>query len=247
MIKEFKNGKLNNCDSLIKTLGLHEIEKPVVAFIGGGGKTTTMKRLVKEYNKKGVPVIVTTTTHLFNENEPWFLLEPSMEKALDIIEKYKVVWIGSLTDKGKMAMPDKEFLDKMINLGYPVLIEADGARRLPCKAPGENEPVYISQVNSVVNVYGIDSIGKKIEETCFRPENVAGILGKDLKDIVTEEDVVVLATDKRAGKKDIDINMDYHVIINKVDNDVQVNQAGKICTYSDKRGLCDIIITGNRK
>lgn len=244
MIKKFVNGKLKSCSSLIDALELENIKDPVISFIGAGGKTTTIKRLAKEYIEKGIPVVVTTTTHLFNEEEPWFLLEASKEKALDILKKYKMVWIGSISKKGKMSMPDRNFLNEIISLGYPVLIEADGARRLPCKAPGENEPVYIDQVTCVVNVYGVDSIDKKIEETCFRPERVSDILEKDIKEVVSEKDIAILATDKRAGRKDVSSTTDYKVIINKVDDDEKEKKAEKICDSAERLGLCDIIITG---
>lgn len=243
MIKRYDNGKLNNCGSLLEALNLEKEKSPVISFIGAGGKTTTMKRIAKEFIDEDIPVIVTTTTHLFNEKKPWFLLEPSKEKALEALEKYKMVWLGSITKKGKMGMPDKTFLDEMIALGYPVLIEADGARRLPCKAPGENEPVYIDETTCVINVYGVDSINKKIEETCFRPEIVARIVGKDINECIDEKDIAKLATDERAGRKNIS-NKKYYVIINKVDNTLQKKQAENICKEAFEMGLCDIIVTG---
>lgn len=245
MIKKYKDNELRNFDSLIEALELEDVKKPVISFIGAGGKTTTIKRLAKEYMDKGIPVIVTTTTHLFNEDEPWFLLEPSKEKAMEILDKYKMVWLGSITKKGKMGMPEKSFLDEMIGIGYPVLIEADGARRLPCKAPGENEPVYLDQVTDVVNLYGIDSIGKKIEETSFRPEIVADIVGKDMRDVIEEKDIAKLATDVRGGRKNIG-NKRYKVVINKVDDNSKMKQAEKIGKMANELGLYDIIITGDR-
>ena len=243
MIKKYDNGKLNNCGSLLEALDLENKKSPVISFIGAGGKTTTMKRIAKEFMDKDIPVIVTTTTHLFNEKEPWFLLEPSKEKAMKILEKYKMVWLGNYDKKGKIGMPDKNFLDEMMALGYPVLIEADGARRLPCKAPGENEPVYIDETTCVINVYGVDSIGKKIEETCFRPELVSKIVEKDISDYIKEKDIAKLATDERAGRKNI-ADKKYNVIINKVDNTLQENIAENICKDAFDMGLCDIIVTG---
>ena len=243
MIKKYDNYKLNNCETLLDALELNGEKNPIISFVGAGGKTTTMKRIAMEYINKGIPVIVTTTTHLYNEKEPWFLLEPSKEKALKLLKQYKMVWLGKVTKNGKMGMPDKEFLDEMISLGYPVLIEADGARRLPCKAPGENEPVYIEETSCIVGVYGIDSIGKKIEEICFRPELVSNIINKDLKDFIEEKDIAILATDKRAGMKNIE-DRKYKVVINKVDNINQEKQAEKICKYVWDNGMYDIIVTG---
>ena len=45
-----------------------------------------------------------------------------------------------------------------------VLIEADGARRLPLKVPAEHEPVIPEMTTHVLSVYGLDSIGKRSEK-----------------------------------------------------------------------------------
>ena len=245
MIKKYEDGSLIEKQSLIEALELGEIKSPVISFIGAGGKTTTIKRLCREYIEKDIPVVVTTTTHLYNENEPWFYLGKDLKEAKDILLKYKMIWVGSINKKGKMSMPDKRLLKELMELGYPVLVEADGARRLPLKAPGENEPVYLSETTHVVNLYGIDPVGKKIGDISFRPELVAEIAGKNIDDLVEEKDLAVLMTDKRAGMKNIDSNITVKIVINKADTVEDVKKARKVADYAYKIGLCDIIVTGN--
>ena len=36
-----------------------------------------------------------------------------------------------------MKAPEKEWMQDILDLPFPVLIEADGSRRLPVKVPGE--------------------------------------------------------------------------------------------------------------
>lgn len=228
MIKSYINGEWQEFDKLCEALGLDMKKQLVISLIGGGGKTTTLQRLQYEYDLCKVPTIATTTTHFQCLDLEWFLGTPSMEKLLYLLEKYGKVWAGEVTPKGKLQSLPNDFLTQMIALGYSVFIEADGARRLPCKAPGPNEPVYVPETNVVLSVYGLDAIGKKISETCFRPEIVAEILKKEEGDPLTSHDIAVLAADSRGGKKLVTGNMDYQVILNKADGKEELENAKAI-------------------
>lgn len=65
------------------------------------------------------------------------------------------------------------------------MIEADGAKRLPLKVPGEWEPVIPDFTDLVVGVIGMDAVGQMIRESCHRPERVAAFLNKEQTDPVT--------------------------------------------------------------
>lgn len=244
MIKEYCKDDCFKQSSLRKALGLVEKRNQVISFIGAGGKTTTMKRLAQEYNDQKIPVIVTTTTHLKIEDYPWFLLEASEEKAMEILSKYGKVWIGEVTKEGKMQRPKEEFLNQMMEKGYPVLIEADGSRRLPIKAPAEHEPVYHKKTTHVVNLYGMDCIGKTLEEVCFRAERAADILKKSMRDIIEPGDIAKLMLHERGGKKDLPEQVTYSVILNKTDTKELERQALKICKQVKENRVDNIIITG---
>ena len=55
-------------------------------------------------------------------------------------------------------------LKKIILLGDFILIEGDGSKNLPLKAPKDNEPVIIKETNLVIGIMGFDSINKKIKD-----------------------------------------------------------------------------------
>ncbi len=245
MIKKYHLRKLSDQTSLLSALELQNEKSPVISLIGAGGKTTIMKRLVKEYNQKQIPVIVTTTTHLMKEDKPWFLLEPSEEKAMMLLKKYGKVWMGEISKEGKMQSPNEMFLKKMMKKGYPVLIEADGARRLPLKAPAQHEPVYHPETTHVLNLCGMDCIGKALEDTCFRAQIAADILGKNVKDAVSPQDISELLFHERGGKKDLPLHAKYYVVLNKTDTEALEEKAVEICRLSEKKGVVNIIVTGN--
>ncbi|MGC4019119.1 MAG: selenium cofactor biosynthesis protein YqeC [Muricomes sp.] len=248
MIKTYSEGILKTQPSFLQALGIEDAKNPVVSFVGAGGKTTLIGLAAEEYRKKGIPVIVTTTTHMKAEEKPWFLLEPSLYKLEEILKREGMVWVGYTTKEAKMKSPPPEFLNQIVGLGCPVLIEADGSKRLPLKAPAAHEPVILPQTSHVVNVYGMDSVGKTFEEICFRADIVLTLLGKEKTDIVTEKDIVKLAFDNRAGRKSVTPSMSYQIALNKVDTLEREAAALSICRLAREQGQTEgIVVAGGNK
>ena len=69
-IWRWKNGILQKQDSLLE--GLQITEKEVISVVGACGKTTTIRRLANEMEKRQKRVAVTTTTRM--KKEAQFLL-----------------------------------------------------------------------------------------------------------------------------------------------------------------------------
>lgn len=259
MIKKYIKGKLIEYSSLLEALNLElaqlesaypkvQIEgqkrrNPVISVIGAGGKTTTITRLAFEYRKRHIPVIVTTTTHMKIEDAPWFLLEPSIEKAVEVLNQEGMVWAGIPTEDGKMKAPPDWFLAQLLQCGCPVLIEADGAKRLPMKAPAEHEPVLLKETTHVLNICGLDAVGSPFQEVCFRPALAAGILGKQITDRVCPEDILNLALSAKAGKKGITPDMKYSIILNKADTREREHMAATICSQAVMQGMAELLVT----
>ena len=68
-----------------------------------------------------------------------------------------------------------------------VLVEADGAKRLPLKAHASHEPVIPEEAQRVIMVIGIDGVGKTIRETCHRSALYAQFAGVDEETVVTPQ------------------------------------------------------------
>lgn len=255
MVKKYRSGRLYPQSSLLKSIGAKppvnseegklKSASPVISLVGAGGKTETIRRLAKEYTDRKIPVIVTTTTHMMAEKFPWFVLEPSMEKAMRVLEKYGMVWLGIPDKNGKMQAPPRDFLEKALKLGYPVLVEADGSRKLSIKAPDKHEPVILPETTHVLNLYGLDALGMELSKVCFRAELAARLLNKKTSDLVQNEDIVNLALDKMSGRKGICPGMRYHVILNKADIPQKEDAAKNICILAEKQGFTELTITGN--
>lgn len=243
MIKSCIDGKWQEFDKLTEALGVDLRQQSVISLVGGGGKTTTLCRLQSEYELDDIPCIVTTTTHMQRLEENWFLGEPSLNQLQEMLQKYRKAWCGEITVKGKLQSFSDCFLKEVVSLGHTVIIEADGARRLPCKAPGPMEPVFVPETNIVLSLYGMDALGKKIADICFRPKLVAEILGKTQEDVLTPHDLANLASSIRGGRKSVTEKMDYQVILNKADGKVEQETAREIAEELFENGINRVHVT----
>ena len=97
-----------------------------------------------------------------------------------------------------------------------LLVEADGSRRLPVKAPGPEEPVIPEAADTVIGVIGLSSLHKPISETAFRPELLADLLDKKPSDLLEPEDLVPLITSENGLRKNVG-GRRYEVILNQAD------------------------------
>ena len=243
MIYSFRDGRLCEVSSLRQAAGLTGIPSPVVSAAGAGGKTSAIRRLAQEYIESGQRVIVTTTTHMMVEDRPWFLLEPSAEKMGELLAAYGQAWVGTPAPGGKMQGVPCEFLDKIWKMGLPVLIEADGARKLPLKVPGEQEPVILPETTHVLSVYGLDAVGQRMEDVCFRPDRAAELLDTKITERVTAEDIAFLAASDRAGRKGCPPEAVYTVVLNKADDRKRRECALEICGLLCGKEIGNVIVS----
>lgn len=185
----------------------------VTALIGGGGKTTLMYRLAKELSDIGTVIVCTSTKILIPEDIP-VVTDGSAEKMIEAIKKHRVICIGAKADNGKLSAPEIGF-DVSAQIADYVIVEADGAHRLPIKAHAGYEPVIPDGTNKTVLVIGADAFEKPISDICHRPELFAKNAGVDIRSTVTPE--IVARVIAREGLGDC-------LFVNKVEDEkVQAN------------------------
>ena len=106
MIYIYSGKRLHEADSLTQALKLEKENLPgtVSGYIDSRcrWKTTTLHRLADEYVCVGVPVLVTTTTHIMKEDREWFLSGFSEEKIKEQLQKAGQVWVGEPAPGGKL-------------------------------------------------------------------------------------------------------------------------------------------------
>ena len=151
----------------------------VIATVGGGGKTATLFNLALAGKAKGLTVALTTTTHIRDPrlekgrifDDVIFLDEsghkkPEQSRAAGIT----VICTSELAAEGKFQGISLEQVDLLRHSFDLVLVEADGSRGLPIKAPAAHEPVVPPEADLVIGVVGLDCLGKPMDKnTVHRP------------------------------------------------------------------------------
>ncbi|MEW5828901.1 MAG: selenium cofactor biosynthesis protein YqeC [Chloroflexota bacterium] len=154
-----------------------------VAFVGAGGKTTAMFQLARELLP---PVVVTTTTHLgawqVELADRHFIV--TTDEDLNAIEDNRrgVMLVTGPQDGDRFGGPGAGSTDWLHAMcGYhslPLLVEADGARQKPLKAPAEHEPAVPEFADTVVVVAGLSGLGKPLsDEWVHRAERFGRVSG----------------------------------------------------------------------
>lgn len=150
----------------------------LITFVGAGGKTTTMFRLAERLKNAGKKVLVTTTTAIYFPQCSYYdNIFIGKSCSAEVMEKaaYKGVSVlGSFINvQGKLKGVDKYFIDYLYKnriFDY-ILVEGDGSRRRPVKAPAVHEPVIPESSTKVVGIIGMSSYGMTINsENVHRPE-----------------------------------------------------------------------------
>lgn len=140
----------------------------IVAFIGAGGKTSTLVALGYELAARGWRVLATTTTRLGADQ---LTLMPAARQASDgaaalalALDEHRFVFVYTdiRGDKAHGVTP-AQFTDLLAETNADViLIEADGARGLPLKAPRAHEPVIPAETTLVVSIASLSVLGKPL-------------------------------------------------------------------------------------
>lgn len=208
-----------------------------VAIVGGGGKTTLMYRLLHELSRKGRRAAAGTTTKIKApqlDEGVRLILGDSTEAFLAAVAEAPAlphVLARAIQDDGKVQGLSPTLCDKLFTEGAfeYLVIEADGARRLPFKAPGENEPVVPLTANVFVAVVGLTVIGKPLTEAnVFRPELVAAIAGQPLGSRVTPSTIVKVLASPAGLLKGAPKNSSKIVFLNQADDEEMVDEARQI-------------------
>lgn len=171
---------------LIEAFGLERAR--LVALCGAGGKTTLMFALAREMAAAGERVLVTTTTKIGSTEG-----EPPWPPGISISHG------GRSADGRKLIGHLPEYIDQLKQAGQfdRLLVEADGSRKRPLKAPAAHEPVIPSTTDAVIAVAGLSGLGLPLsEETVFRSGIWAALSSAVIGSPVSVESIARVALHK---------------------------------------------------
>jgi molybdenum cofactor cytidylyltransferase len=142
----------------------------VVSLIGAGGKTSTLISLGHELAEDGWRVLATTTTRIAGNQLQLMphavTVEASMSSLSAALSKHRFVFLYDTIRSGKVYGAGLAWITHLLDSvdSDVLLIEADGARGLPLKAPYEHEPVVPAETSLVVPVASLSVLGQPLDE-----------------------------------------------------------------------------------
>lgn len=137
----------------------------VIAICGSGGKTTLCKEMAAKYANENKKVCITTTTNMWFDDD---VRQNFFDVSL-ICEPGKVYYAGhEEKKKSKLTPLSIDEYKKLCEIFDYIIIEADGSRAMPMKIPNAGEPIIPDNVDEIIIVIGMESVGRKIGFICHR-------------------------------------------------------------------------------
>ena len=169
------------------------------------------------------------------------LTDGTLVEMSALLDREGVVCLGTPVEKGKLAAPKFAFAE-LAKIADYVLVESDGAKGLPLKAPAEHEPVIPAETSLVVAVAGLDGLGKPISETVFRPALYAALLGMDEQHMLVPADLARVLTHPQGQRKCVLPGMRFGIVLNKADSEADKHAALQVALKLDQNSVERLVI-----
>lgn len=222
---------------LHEVMRLHEPFR--VAVVGAGGKTSTLWRLAEGLSGK---VVITTTTHLGldqiekAEQQIFIELEDDLS-TIDWLHSSKIISLtGPAMDGHRLRSLSSEQIDRLSQISkdhnFSILIEADGARMLPLKAPDEHEPVIPGWVDAVIVLAGMSALEKPLDDkSVFRVKEFSTLSGIPEGEPITAEGIGRVLGNPNGGLKGIPEKARRILVLNQAENQADQPEIMRIANH----------------
>ncbi|MEL6306573.1 MAG: selenium cofactor biosynthesis protein YqeC [Chloroflexota bacterium] len=142
----------------------------VVAFIGAGGKTSTLTALGHELFAQGWRVLATTSTSITLEEMERLphnmRYDSNPQRISAALSQHGFVFLYDAIYDGRVYGPDVEWTRQLLDTidSDVLLIEADNADGQPLKAPRDNEPAVPQEASLVVPMVSLNALEKPLDD-----------------------------------------------------------------------------------
>ena len=175
-------------------LALDIQSEAVIAFTGAGGKTSALVTLGRELAADGWRVLATTTTRLGADQIALFPTAChqafSGAALAEALEQHRFAFYYTALRDGKAhGIAPEQLVDLMREAEADVvLVEADGARRKPLKAPYSHEPVIPAETTRIVQVAGFRAFQQPLTDAhVYNARALAEMAGVPLGSPITPD------------------------------------------------------------
>ena len=185
-----------------------------IALVGGGGKTTLLHALGRQL---GGRVVLTTTTKMGSDQNCGFPVVLAADGDPDWPATGTIV-VWRQVEGNKAFGVTLEQCDRWARLAEYVVIEADGSRQHPFKAPAAHEPVVPRTVTMMISVIGADALGRVIADQCHRPLRVAALAECEPYQRLSPSGAAAVLLHQRGARRECPTGARFVVAITKVDD-----------------------------
>jgi probable selenium-dependent hydroxylase accessory protein YqeC len=230
---------MNIVDAFDLDLSRHEL----ICLVGAGGKTTTMFALARELKSRGKSVLVTTTTNIFypsaSECDEVIIDGSGDTGILRYAAPGKIIGLGGgIIKERKLAGIEPECIARL-HEGKRfdcILVECDGAKHKPIKAPAAYEPVVPATATRAIGVIGLEAVGSPIEDAyVHRLEQFCDVVQRRPGEMIDEQAVVELIVSAKGLFKGVPEKCKKYVVLNKAEDSQRKASAGNILISLLKR------------
>jgi molybdenum cofactor cytidylyltransferase len=223
---------------------------PCLALVGAGGKTTALFHLARQLTP---PVIVTATTHLAAHQLYLADRHLVLRKPEDIYQLTKENYSGVTVLTGDEASPtrtkglESNLLEVVRSFAderhIPLLIEADGSRQKPLKAPADHEPAIPHFVPHVLVVAGLSGVGKPLTtDWVHRPARFGAITGLAPGAEITPNALAQLLLHPQGGLKNVPPGARVGALLNQADSQELQDIAGELAQQNGLLPAYDSVV-----
>jgi molybdenum cofactor cytidylyltransferase len=233
---------------VLEALGI-EGSAGLVAIVGGGGKSSLMFALAESLPGR---VVMTTTTRIFasqmdRAEAVGRLDDESWEDQLDAFES-SLLLVGRVEGDHALGVPREFPAQVLARSGVDwVVVEADGSRMLPVKAPAAHEPVVPDETDTLVVSAGIDALSGPIRDVAHRPELVSRLAGLADGQALTPEALAAVLTSREGGLKSVPERARAALLLNKVETPSQRDAAGRVARAALRQPRVERVAIGALK
>jgi molybdenum cofactor cytidylyltransferase len=217
---------------VIPVVDAFNLQQPAcIVIVGAGGKTSALFRLAHAYARTR-PVLVSNTAHLGVEQGRFANRVIRVEQSGDVpvfengLPEGVTLITGPADDRGRTLGLAGEILELVHALAVrchaPLLIEADGSRGLPLKAPADWEPPIPDFADWVIVTAGLSGLGKPLtEENVFRSDIFARLADLTPGALVSPDSVAKVLLHPSGGLKNIPDRAGRIALLNQADTPEQ--------------------------
>lgn len=168
----------------------------VIALVGAGGKTRALYELAGELaGRHESGALMTTTTHLLDprleqgREYEQLVLDPALAEPAGggpwgpgpaRPGRGRRILLASQAEPatGKLQGIHPSRIPELRRIWAYIIVEADGAKRKPVKAPAGHEPVFPAETGLVAGCIGLGCLGRAMDDAVVhRPERFGPVTG----------------------------------------------------------------------